>query len=60
MKTNVVTITSVTGRNVSYTGNDWDGCDINQFPDIPEVGDKYEITEELGLIVGIEKLLTNL
>jgi hypothetical protein len=52
----VITITAVNGNNVSYSGGSWDGCRIENFPDVPKVGDKYTITQEFNVVIFIEKL----
>ena len=42
MITEVITVTKVQEHNVSYSGSDYfDGCDISNFPYIPEVGEQF-------------------
>lgn len=40
----IITITEVKGKNVWYSGSMFHGCSILEFPDKPNVGDKYILT----------------
>lgn len=42
MEKEIITVTEVKGRNVSYSGsNFFSGCDVSNFPEKPKVGEKY-------------------
>lgn len=47
MITEIITITEVNGRNVSYSGSEYfDGCVISNFPHIPTVGERFVLTSD--------------
>jgi hypothetical protein len=47
MEKEIITITEVKGRSVSYRGSKFfSGCDISNFPEKPKVGKKYVLTSE--------------
>lgn len=45
MKTEIITVTRISGNNVTYSGSEYfDGCDISNFPRRPEVGERFILT----------------
>lgn len=55
----IITITKVKGTNVSYSGSMFHGCALSNFPDKPNVGDKYILTFDAkypGKIISLSPL----
>jgi hypothetical protein len=47
MEKEIVTVTEINGTDITYDGSMYfNGCDVRNFPDKPEVGKKYVLIHD--------------